>query len=675
MAARACDKLQRIQYSSADRNPNSLVLGRIPSENPIPIAPTDLRSFALPGSWNEARWVTIKPGNLEYLPRLPRSLIGLAVEDNHLRELPALPDTLRRLVVNKNQLLRIPPLPSSLARLEANHNTITNIDGAFPPTLTHLKLTHNALQDIPSLKETSIVSLGLGFNQLTKLPELPPVKVTEEGVIQGLQHLGCDHNQITEILDLPATLTVLNCSFNPLKKLQLENLQFIETILATNCQLTEIPVFYLPEDAGQAIFYFDNNPLTENFQAIYNRYETIITETRHWSPDATQRRIEATVTFQREVLEEHKRLLAERKESLSAIQQTLKVSGPLSGNYGPANLISQFITGIPGTTESQKLAVVEQQERVGALPKGTARQARKAIANVVVAEGPLAERAKLYVKKENIAAARKRKENREYKTFVGDLFGPNNNDSNNNSNNDNNNNDGANALRLAQARARQRALPVNALLEGLPNRNANWGNLVEGWGGEERNGEERNENNENENIRRMQRAFLAEEELEGLGGEEDDELNENVIPGLYARQMRRLLAEEGLERLQQEANQVKMPAEENQEEVPEENEEKVPEEEDELPGMREQRRAEARFNREMEARERMRIQLEQEEEAERLRQEAENAAIAALNNNNSNNNLNAAINEALNRPEYQDGGYKNKTLRRHKKSSHQTRRK
>jgi len=627
MDARSCGTVQRLYYTSADRNLNSLVLGCVPPENPIPTAPTDLRSTVLPGNWNATQWVTIKPGNLEYLPRLPRSLIGLSVEDNHLRELPALPDTLRRLVVNKNELLRIPPLPSSLARLEARNNTITNIDEGFPPNLTHLKLTHNALRDIPSLKETSILSLGLGFNQLTSLPELPPVKVTEGGDMEGLLHLGCDHNQITEILELPDTLNFLNCSFNPLKKLKLENLRSIETILATNCELTEIPIFYSPEYASQAKFYFDNNPLTPNFQAIYNRYRNAMNENRDsWAAGVLDRRAATTVRFQREVLEEHKRLLAERKETLSAIQQTLKESGPLSGNYGPANLISQFITGIPGTTESQKLAVVGQQERLGFLPKGTAKQARKAIANVVVAEGPLAERAKLYVRKENIAAARKRKENREYKEFVGDLFGPNNNNSNNNSNNDNNNNDGANPLQLAQARARQRALAANALLEGLPNANENWANMVEGWGGED---------------------------------QEDVELNENDIAELQAnvrRQMEELLREvppEQVERREQILAAIHGPPREEENEENEENEE-----EEELPGMREQRRAEARFNREMQAREQMRILLE-EEEAERLRQEAENAAI----------------NEGLNRPEHQDGGYKNKTMRRHKKSSRQTRRK
>ena len=274
MPRNVCGQLHSLTYTDGSWQKRDLVIGCIPAENQPQEAPSDLRTMRLPPDWNDSLKINLEYGNTEYLPPLPINIRQLSVVNNKLTELPELPNTLTYIIVNKNDLIRIPRLPPQVIVFEAEKNTLTTIEGPFPKTLSKLKVSHNMLKEMPSLEETTVTSVGIGYNQFTKLPAFP----------ETLKNLGCSNNQITEINNLPNELYILNCSFNPLKKLVLENLVDIATIIASNCELSEIPLFYLPTNIpADATFYFDNNPLTPNFQTIYNKYRTSMNALRHTS--------------------------------------------------------------------------------------------------------------------------------------------------------------------------------------------------------------------------------------------------------------------------------------------------------------------------------------------------------------------------------------------------------
>lgn len=402
-----------------DDRRRKIKIGCLEPDAPPKMAPADLRDMNLPDDWNTRDIVVFSKGNTAYLPPLPPTLSILNVENNRLRELPALPNTLTMMYLSHNLLEDFPSYPGSLIRLDLTHNRLKSIPKEFPIVLRVLKVSSNQLESIPSLSETIISELGIGNNKLKALPELPLRLLT----------LGCANNQITEIKNLPATLEVLVCSNNPLRVLQIENLARLKTLVASNCDLREIPL--IPEynndnddnnnnnddnDEDKREFYFDGNPLTPEFKAIYDRYKE--SKVGAWTPEGRFLRREAGSTrrFREEVLNEHRRILAQRRANVESIQQVLKgPKGPFS-NTGPANLIAQFITGAKGSAEQQRLAVLQQQEELGGVPRGTTARARARIANVAVKPGPLLEsnqylreRARLYgLSKENLNAARER---------------------------------------------------------------------------------------------------------------------------------------------------------------------------------------------------------------------------------------------------------------------------
>lgn len=374
-------------------------------ENPPPPAPSDLRDMELPPDWNTMTRLDIKKkGNTEYLPPLPPTLRGLTIENNKLRELPTLPAGLVTLHIEGNNVTVLPRLPSTLTHIYAKKNNLESVTGPLPTTLIRFYITHNQVTELPSLENTEVENVGLGFNNLRALPRFPDT----------LRNLGCPNNQITEIRNLPTNTRVLNCSNNPLRVLEIENLTHLRTLIATNCELSEIPL--LPDiPHGSDGFYFENNPLLPPFQDAYVEYN----ENRY---DAG-----AYTDFRDAVLTAHRDLIASRKANVTAVQEVFKAPmagetgqnwyyGPqptaaekvLKGNFGPTNLIAQFLTGKKGTLESQKLGLLENEERLGMRDEGSAAAARQRIADVAVQGGPMAKKAELYVRPENLAAARER---------------------------------------------------------------------------------------------------------------------------------------------------------------------------------------------------------------------------------------------------------------------------
>jgi hypothetical protein len=340
---------------------------------------------------------------------------------------------------DKNQLESLPALPAALTVLSVKSNNLSSVP-PIPNALESLHVTNNQLTLLPSLATTELESLGCGNNLLTSLPQLT---IT-------LRRLGCANNRIERIVDLPPLLRLLSCSDNPLNTLELENLKRIQTVIAANCALTFIPLLpsveldeqNFPQNASldqledRREYIFDNNPLTPQFAAIYQRYKDGLVGHQFWQAEGyySSRRPGSTRQFREEVLQEHRRILRERGASVAALREVFKgrvprpgvAEGPKSaaervmeGNYGVGNIVSRFITGLPGTAEQQRLGVLQQREDLGNVPAGTAAAAKQKIANIAAhtgvligpataAENYLQKRAKLYLKSENIAAAKQR---------------------------------------------------------------------------------------------------------------------------------------------------------------------------------------------------------------------------------------------------------------------------
>ncbi len=397
---------------------------------PPPMAPSDLRGMQLPAGWHTMVSFSLTSGNTEYLPNLPFTLRSLYIEKNRLLELPRLPDGLRILKIDNNELSELPELPDSLETLDVRRNRLVGLPSPVPNSLTTLHVTRNFITELPSLERTRLISLGLGYNRLTSLPSLP----------NTLRRLGCPNNELTSITNLPSQLELLNCANNPsLTTLKIDHLRHLNMLIANNCGLKRIPILpinHLVDDDDDNDNDNDNdndanndrvvptlilhgNPFEPNFARIWQQYQ----ENENYR------------VLRRRVLREHRRILAEQKATLGSMLEVFKpavleerlpedpqarrlaeIRQRVFANYGPANLIASFITGKPGTLEAQRLALLGNQENLGAVPPGTEAEMRAHIANIAVgnaedAEAKLMkERAKLYVNKSNLAEAKQRYE-------------------------------------------------------------------------------------------------------------------------------------------------------------------------------------------------------------------------------------------------------------------------
>ena len=92
-----------------------------------------------------------------------------------------------------------------------------------------LDLSALGLTELPELPQT-LTDLYCSDNQLTVLPELP----------QTLTELFCLHNELTVLPELPQTLTLLGCDNNELRVLP-ELPQSFTKLYCCNNQLTELP--------------------------------------------------------------------------------------------------------------------------------------------------------------------------------------------------------------------------------------------------------------------------------------------------------------------------------------------------------------------------------------------------------------------------------------------------
>jgi hypothetical protein len=107
-------------------------------------------------------------------------------------------------------------------------------------------------------------------------------------------------------------------------------------VIANNCGLTFLPLLPPPTEGheDEYEFYFDGNPLTPEFQAIYDRF--VERNDDDWNNNqnggamvggrypASKRKARQ---FQEEILEEHRRILRKRGETLGAMRKVFQ--GPI----------------------------------------------------------------------------------------------------------------------------------------------------------------------------------------------------------------------------------------------------------------------------------------------------------------------------------------------------------
>ena len=207
--------------------------------------------------------------DLKILPKLPVRLIELNCSHNDLSCLPTLPVELELLDCSENQLTSLPELPIGLKYLECSCNnklvalprlndklkTLVCIRCdlyALPPlkNLETLGCQHNDIRILPELPNT-LVHLTCSFNKLEYLPSLNECLVHLEcnnnkikilpPLSDTLEFIDCEHNHLTEFPVLNDKLRQLDCSYNQLTQLPALNYN-LEYLTCSNNQLTHLPV-------------------------------------------------------------------------------------------------------------------------------------------------------------------------------------------------------------------------------------------------------------------------------------------------------------------------------------------------------------------------------------------------------------------------------------------------
>jgi Leucine-rich repeat (LRR) protein len=152
--------------------------------------------------------------------------------------------------------------------------------------LTVLRCDKNQLTQLPDLPST-LTDLYCSYNQLTQLPPLPSTlqylvcyknQLTQlPDLPSTLQHLYCGYNQLTQLPPLPSTLTELYCNNNQLTLLPTlpSTLQYLVCYKNQLTQLPALPSTLLHLDCRNNLLPFDHDIHDQPFDAT-NKMKYII---------------------------------------------------------------------------------------------------------------------------------------------------------------------------------------------------------------------------------------------------------------------------------------------------------------------------------------------------------------------------------------------------------------
>ena len=137
-------------------------------------------------------------------------------------------------------------LPENTQEINLTHFNLT-----YLPVLSKFKklkvliCQHNSLTSLPELP-ASLTHLHCNYNYLTSLPELP----------KKLKSLDCSYNRLTSLPQLPKTLNSLYCGYNNLTSLP----DLPERIVRLSCPGNQL--WIIPNIPNKCYYYeFSNNPI------------------------------------------------------------------------------------------------------------------------------------------------------------------------------------------------------------------------------------------------------------------------------------------------------------------------------------------------------------------------------------------------------------------------------
>ena len=196
--------------------------------------------------------LNLKDTGLEYLDasynrinefnklNLPDSIVTLKLNNNHLPTIDQLPSNLIYLNVSGCNCYNISTLPANLLTLKISSNKISSLN--LPGALEYLNCTSN---DIGVLTlNNNLAHLFCSANKIKKIY-----------FNNKLIELSCSHNQLTDLMNIPGTLTILICVDNPINKLKMVdfNTIFIDQHTLYYIDFMALGKLYLNQETIQKI--------------------------------------------------------------------------------------------------------------------------------------------------------------------------------------------------------------------------------------------------------------------------------------------------------------------------------------------------------------------------------------------------------------------------------------
>lgn len=166
-------------------------------------------------------------------------------------------NNLVRLILNDLYIPRIINLPPNAKSIEITNCNLKKINGAIPKTTQYLNLSYNNLSEIPSVLECmELIELNLYNNKFTTLT-LPPnviicnvcnnkINIISNPILpSSLLEFYCSNNYLCELPTI-IHVTRLDCSFNRIKILNIDEHNQIAYLNCNNNKMTNINVANLP---------------------------------------------------------------------------------------------------------------------------------------------------------------------------------------------------------------------------------------------------------------------------------------------------------------------------------------------------------------------------------------------------------------------------------------------
>lgn len=130
----------------------------------------------------------------------------LDISHNNLTVLPKLPRSLQELIVNNNKLIEIKEILPNLRRINANDNNIIRFD--YPNSLERVHLKNNPISYIVKLDHVYFLDIShTKVKELHECPKLTYLDLTSTSItvlptLNNLEHLTCNDSMLTDITNL-----------------------------------------------------------------------------------------------------------------------------------------------------------------------------------------------------------------------------------------------------------------------------------------------------------------------------------------------------------------------------------------------------------------------------------------------------------------------------------------